>query len=70
MRELAALPIPAGGQVTLEPGVYHLMFTQLYTPLVVGDIVPLTLVFERAGRIEVMLRVLPLGGRPADDHRH
>lgn len=49
--------IPAGGEVALEPGGYHLMLMQLDERLEKGDRVPLTLEFERAGIVEVELAV-------------
>lgn len=49
--------IPAGGEVALAPGGYHLMLMQLGERLEKGDRVPLTLEFERAGTIEVELAV-------------
>lgn len=61
MEDLAALPIPAAHQVRLEPGVYHLMFVGLYAPFMPGDKIPLTLQFERAGSVEIVVKVLPLG---------
>ncbi|GGD24675.1 copper chaperone PCu(A)C [Aureimonas glaciei] len=61
------LEIPAGGTVALEPGGYHLMLTGLTRPLVEGEKVPLALVFERAGRVEVELAVDKIGAKaPAD----
>jgi len=51
------LVIPAGQTVTLEPGGYHIMLMGLSAPFVVGDEYPLTLVFEHAGEIEVMMQV-------------
>lgn len=70
MRNLKALEIPPGQRVTLEPGVYHLMFERMHAPFVAGDQVPLTLVFERGGEVEVTLAVQPLGSRPDQDHEH
>ena len=70
MRKLGALPIPPGGRVALEPGAYHLMFSGLYAPFVAGDSVPLTLTFEQAGRVDVMLTVHPLGGQRVWGHEH
>lgn len=55
------LPLPAGEAVVLEPGGRHLMFTQLAGPLADGDEVPVTLTFERAGDLEALLDVVPLG---------
>ena len=58
MRELAqGLALPAGETVALRPGGYHLMLMDLRAPLREGTPVPVTLVFERAGRIEVELKV-------------
>ena len=58
MRELAdGLPIPAGETVVLQPGGFHLMFMELKEPLVEGETVNVTLVFEQAGEIEVTLMI-------------
>ncbi len=54
MQELkAGLPIPANGTVELKPGSYHLMVMNVKKPVARGDIVPVTLVFERAGSVAV-----------------
>lgn len=59
MRELdSGLPIPAGETVTLEPGGYHVMFMDLKGPLVEGDVVEVTLTFDKAGVVTVPLAVL------------
>lgn len=70
MRAPIALPVPAHGQVVLRHGAQHLMFTGLYAPFVAGDMVPLTLRFERVGTIEVTLVVRPVGEHPAEEHVH
>lgn len=58
MRELPeGLPLPAGATVVLKPGGYHLMFIQPAPPFVAGDEVAATLVFERAGRLDVAFQV-------------
>lgn len=57
----AGIPVPAGETVTLAPGGLHLMFMQLNQPFVEGESVPVTLTFEKAGTIELMLTV----GSPA-----
>lgn len=51
------LEIPPGAAVTLEPGGEHLMFMQVESPFREGDSVPLTLEFEKAGKVEIMLPV-------------
>lgn len=45
MRQVAKLPIPAGGEVALKPGGTHLMLIELRRPLRDGDEVELALVF-------------------------
>lgn len=70
MRHLAdGLPLPAGGEVALEPGGYHLMFIGPVEPFVEGAEIPATLNFERAGEREVVFKVMGLGATsstPAD----
>ncbi len=62
MRELPnGLPIEAGKTVLLAPGGNHLMLMGLKAPLKQGDKVPLTLNFEKAGKIDVTLDVLSVG---------
>jgi copper(I)-binding protein len=62
MREVEkGLEIPAGGGVTLAPGGYHLMMMGLKGPLKQGAKVPVKLVFEKAGSIEIELSVAGLG---------
>jgi hypothetical protein len=51
------LAIPAHGEVTLEPGGYHLMFMGVTQPFAEGEEIPVTLTFEHAGVIEVTLPV-------------
>jgi copper(I)-binding protein len=57
------LDIPAGGTVALQPGGYHLMLMGLTRPLVEGERVPVTLVFDKAGPVEVELAVDKIGAR-------
>ena len=70
MRELDnGLEIPPGATVALAPGGLHLMMMGLKDPLKEGTRVPLTLVFEKAGKIDVELMVMALGASP-DAHKH
>ncbi len=57
------LPIPAGQEVVLKPGGYHLMFMGLKAPLKQGETVDVTLTFERAGAVTVPLAVLAPGAK-------
>jgi hypothetical protein len=62
MRQLAdGLEVPAGGEVTLRPGSFHVMLMDLKQPLKAGDKVPLTLTFAGAGTLETELVVKPAG---------
>ena len=65
MREIAGgLEIPPGATVTLAPGGMHLMMMGLKAPLKQGERVPLSLVFEKAGKIDVELAVVAMGATP------
>ena len=59
MRALDAVEIPADGAVTLEPKGAHVMFMGLTGPLVAGDRIAATLVFETAGEVPVVFNVEP-----------
>ncbi|MBL8343556.1 MAG: copper chaperone PCu(A)C [Rubrivivax sp.] len=71
MRAVAALELPAGKAVKLEPGGYHVMLLDLKQQLKPGDTVSVTLVVEGAGgkreNVEVKAPVRPLAGGK-DDH--
>jgi len=65
MRELAkGLDIPPGATVMLKPGSYHIMFMELKAPLAKDAKVSVTLVFEKAGSIDVQLNVQAMGAMP------
>lgn len=65
MRELAkGLEIPPGATVMLKPGGYHIMFMELKAPFAKDAKVPLTLVFEKAGSLDVQLNVEAMGVMP------
>ena len=51
------LTIDPGKTVKLAPGGYHLMMFDLKSPLKQGDKVPVTLEFEKAGKVKVSLAV-------------
>jgi hypothetical protein len=53
MRQIAALDIPAHSTAALKPGGYHLMLVDLKRPLAAGEVIPLSLTFEKAGTIEI-----------------
>jgi copper(I)-binding protein len=64
MRELKdGIAVPAGETVRLEPGNLHLMFQKVKAPFKQGDSVPVTLTFEKAGKVDVTLKVLSAQGK-------
>ncbi len=50
MREVKAIDLPKGKTVTLEPGGYHIMLMNLKQPIAAGQMIPLVLVVESAGK--------------------
>jgi hypothetical protein len=64
MRPLeAGLAIDPGKTVKLAPGGNHLMMFDLKSPLKQGDAVPVTLEFEKAGKVKVSLDVQGIGAQ-------
>ncbi len=61
------LAIEPGKTVKFAPGGYHLMLMDLNSPLKQGDKVPVTLEFEKAGKVKLSFDVLGVGAKgPAD----
>ena len=63
MRPAGPLEIPPGGEIRLSPGGRHVMLMQLQQPLEEGEQVPLTLIFEKAGKITVSAPVASIGAK-------
>jgi periplasmic copper chaperone A len=81
MRQVEGIDLPAGKAVELKPGGYHVMLMDLKGPVKAGDMVPLTLEFEDAGKlrftqvVQVPVRALGAkapGPKNADmmEHKH
>lgn len=72
MRPIEGLAIAPGVSVELKPGGYHLMFHGLKNPLKQGQSVKGTLVFEKAGTVDVTFEVGALGSRApgGGGHQH
>jgi len=65
MREVEkGIEVPPGATVELKPGGFHVMFMGLKAPFAKDAKVPLTLVFEKAGSIDVELMVQAMGAPP------
>jgi periplasmic copper chaperone A len=74
MREIGTLPLPANTETFLrhdERGAngYHLMLMKLVKPLNEGDRFPMTLKFEKAGVVEVVI-VVQKSKSDAAVHKH
>ncbi|MFN4141418.1 copper chaperone PCu(A)C [Aestuariivirga sp.] len=69
MKMMAAGPLelPAYGTLEMKPGGYHLMLMGLKQPLKEGEILELTLTFEKAGALEVKV---PVGSVAEGGHDH
>src|SRR4051794_29896058 len=57
------LAIDPGKTVKLAPGGYHLMIMDLKSPFKQGDKVPVTLEFEKAGKVTLSLDVQGVGAQ-------
>lgn len=70
MREVKGMDVPANGTLELKPGGYHLMFIELKKPFKQGETVPVTLTFEKAGKIDVELAVKSTGASAGGETKH
>lgn len=58
MREVSALELKPSARIVMQPGDgYHIMLVGLKQALKPGDKIPLSLRFEKAGRIEIEVLV-------------
>lgn len=57
MQKVDSVAVPAHGEARFEPGGNHLMLFGLSQPLVAGERFPLTLEFEKAGKVEVEIAI-------------
>lgn len=64
MRPVERIEVPAGGEVMLRPGGFHVMFIGVKQELKPGDVVRLSLTFERAGTVDVDAVVRPASPMP------
>ncbi len=71
MRPVEAVEVAPGAPVVLRPGGLHVMLMGLRRPLEEGARFPLTLTFERAGKLEVEVEIrhpaaMDAGGAPPE----
>ncbi len=58
MREVDGIPVEPKGAIEMKPGMgYHFMLMDLKRTLKEGDTFPMTLVFEKAGSVDVKVVV-------------
>ncbi|NRA31492.1 MAG: copper chaperone PCu(A)C, partial [Parvularculaceae bacterium] len=67
---LGGMTVPAGGQLRFEPAGRHIMLIGLEQRLQEGKTFPLTLNFENAGAIEVIVYIETPVGQEAVNHDH
>jgi periplasmic copper chaperone A len=70
MRRVEAIEVPPGERTVLQPGGLHVMLMGLRQPLRAGETVPLTLVFEEAGSVELAVPVAAAGMRMPPHGKH
>ena len=70
MRPLdSGLAIEPGKTVTLAPGGFHLMLMDLKQPLKEGELLAVTLQFEKAGKVDATLHIRGVGAQaPGGGH--
>lgn len=65
MRPVEGVDIPATGEAILAPGGFHIMLIGLKAPLFEETVIPLTLIFEKAGKVEIEAVIEAAGARQA-----
>jgi copper(I)-binding protein len=71
MHEVESIDLPPGAKIAMKPGGgYHFMLFGLKQPLKDGDKFPMTLVFEKAGKIDVSVFVQNPKDGGMDMHEH
>jgi len=69
MREVPGFALTPGKTMALKPGGDHLMLIGIQKPLEVGQKISATLIFEKAGKVDVIFTVEPPPA-PMGGHRH
>jgi copper(I)-binding protein len=71
MRPVAeGLEIRPGETIELKPGSLHAMWLDLRRPLAAGERVKGSLLFEKAGKVDIEYEVAPIGGAPQSHSGH
>lgn len=67
MSEMQSVKIEPGAKVVFKPGDMHMMLVGLKQPLTQGQTFPLTLQFQKAGKVEVTIPVEGIGAMQHED---
>ncbi|AMP01867.1 hypothetical protein CAter282_4106 [Collimonas arenae] len=72
MRQVNDIELKPASKLDMTPGNgYHIMLIGLTQPLKAGDKFPLTLTFQKAGKIEVSVHVTDMSGKQGEaTHQH
>lgn len=65
MQLVSSLDVPRGGPLILAPGGPSILLVDLPQPLAPGQAIPVTLLFARAGRVEIKAEVVEVVGADA-----
>ena len=68
MRKLDGMEVNPGEPAVLAPGGNHVMLMGLHQPLKEGQSFPVTLIFEKAGKVTVDVKVGKAGAMKPDEH--
>lgn len=69
MRQVDAMEVPAASMTMLKPGDFHIMLFDMKSLLKEGDMFPISLTFEKAGKSTIMVQVAKVGASNAK-HLH
>jgi len=67
MREIHSVELSPGGKTIFKPGDMHMMIVGIKQPLKEGQTFPLTLQFEKAGKIDVTVPIEKVGAMRHED---
>jgi hypothetical protein len=70
MRPVTAIEVNPGEPTVLKPGGLHIMLIGLTAPMREKERFPMTLTFEKAGKVEVQIAVEAAGARDAGHGEH
>lgn len=74
MKHMMKADIPANGDLILKPGSFHIMMIGINRPLLLGEEIPATLLFDNNLEIEIVFKVTEAptlsGSNKTEKHTH